>query len=60
MYNYIDVLRIHQSVYPLSLLTAAVKAIIDVDLLGFVYHWGLEINGITVVGEICSSGVIAR
>eukprot|EP00904_Undaria_pinnatifida_P008206 jgi/Undpi1/4515/HiC_scaffold_18.g07869.m1 len=27
-------------------------AIIDVDLLGFVYHWGLEINGITVVGYV--------
>lgn len=21
------------------------------ELLGFVYHWGLEVNGITVIGE---------
>ena len=28
-----------------------IQAIIDVDLLGFVYHWGLEVNSITVIGE---------
>ena len=25
--------------------------IIDVELLGFVYHWGLDVNSITVIGE---------
>ena len=29
------------------------QVVIDVDLLGFVYHWGLEINSITVIGESC-------
>lgn len=24
---------------------------IDTELLGFVYHWGLDINNITVIGE---------
>ena len=24
---------------------------IDIELLGFVYHWGLQVNGITVIGE---------
>jgi len=23
-----------------------------VDLLGFVYHWGLDVNGITVIGTL--------
>lgn len=31
------------------------QAIIDVDLLGFVYHWGLEVNSITVIGESTGS-----
>lgn len=26
------------------------QVMIDVELLGFVYHWGLEINSITVIG----------
>ncbi|CAM9459401.1 unnamed protein product [Scytosiphon promiscuus] len=26
--------------------------IIDVELLGFVYHWGLDINSITVIAEL--------
>lgn len=25
---------------------------IDVELLGFVYHWGLEVNAINVIGEL--------
>ena len=28
------------------------QVIIDVDLLGFVYHWGLDVNGITVIGTL--------
>lgn len=24
---------------------------IDVELLGFIYHWGLDVNSITAVGE---------
>lgn len=27
------------------------QVIIDVDLLGFVYHWGLDVNSITVIRE---------
>ena len=27
------------------------QVIVDIDLLGFVYHWGLDINSITVIGE---------
>lgn len=27
------------------------QIIIDVELLGFVYHWGLDVNSITVIGE---------
>ena len=27
------------------------QVIVDLDLLGFVYHWGLDINSITVIGE---------
>lgn len=30
---------------------ARFQVIIDVELLGFVYHWGLEVNSITVIGE---------
>ena len=26
------------------------KFMIDVELLGFVYHWGLDVNSITVIG----------
>ena len=29
---------------------------IDVELLGFVYHYGLDVNGITVIRE-CPVGV---
>lgn len=27
------------------------QVIIDVELLGFVYHWGLDVNSLTVIGE---------
>lgn len=27
------------------------QAMIDVELLGFVYHYGLEVNSITVIRE---------
>ena len=27
------------------------KVVVDVELLGFVYHWGLQVNAITVIGE---------
>ena len=27
---------------------------IDIELLGFVYHWGLDVNSITVIGEYVS------
>lgn len=38
-----------------------VQVIVDVDLLGFVYHWGLEVNSVTVIGEHdLSSWVIFR
>lgn len=32
--------------------------IIDVDLLGFVYHWGLEVNSITVIELIMAVGLV--
>lgn len=32
--------------------TSCLQAIIDLELLGFVYHWGLEVNSITVIGEL--------
>lgn len=35
---------------------APVQVIIDVGLLGFVYHWGLEVNSITVIGKYVLSG----
>lgn len=28
------------------------QAMIDADLLGFVYHYGLKINGITAIREL--------
>lgn len=42
-----------------SSLDLAVQVIIDVELLGFVYHWGLEVNSITVIGE-CLHGRLYR
>lgn len=27
------------------------QIVIDAELLGFVYHWGLDVNSITVIGE---------
>lgn len=27
------------------------QVIIDVELLGFVYHWGLDVNSLTVIGK---------
>lgn len=27
------------------------QVVIDVELLGFVYHWGLDVNSITAIGE---------
>ena len=30
------------------------QVIIDVELLGFVYHWNLDVNAITVIGEYSS------
>lgn len=35
---------------PLSL-SCGLQVMIDVELLGFVYHWGLELNAINVIGE---------
>lgn len=32
--------------------------IIDVDLLGFVYHWGLDVNSITVIELIMAVGLV--
>eukprot|EP00904_Undaria_pinnatifida_P008217 jgi/Undpi1/4525/HiC_scaffold_18.g07879.m1 len=32
--------------------------IIDVELLGFVYHWGLEVNSITVIELIMAVGLV--
>ncbi|CAM9472679.1 unnamed protein product, partial [Ascophyllum nodosum] len=32
--------------------------IIDLDLLGFVYHWGLDINSITVIELIMAVGLV--
>eukprot|EP00904_Undaria_pinnatifida_P008203 jgi/Undpi1/4512/HiC_scaffold_18.g07866.m1 len=32
--------------------------VIDVDLLGFVYHWGLEVNSITVIELIMAVGLV--
>lgn len=29
----------------------APQVMIDIELLGFVHHWGLEVNGINVIGE---------
>ncbi|CAN0203161.1 unnamed protein product [Ascophyllum nodosum] len=33
-------------------------AMIDVELLGFVYHYGLEVNGITVIQLIMAVGLV--
>ncbi|CAM9472608.1 unnamed protein product [Ascophyllum nodosum] len=32
--------------------------IVDIDLLGFVYHWGLDINSITVIELIMAVGLV--
>eukprot|EP00904_Undaria_pinnatifida_P008204 jgi/Undpi1/4513/HiC_scaffold_18.g07867.m1 len=40
------------------ILVSLTVAIIDVDLLGFVYHWGLEVNGITVVELVMAVGLV--
>lgn len=29
---------------------------IDIELLGFVHHWGLDVNSITVIGEAFNCG----
>jgi len=29
----------------------ASQVVIDVELLGFVYHWGLDVNSITAIGK---------
>lgn len=35
----------------LSLLSCLMwQLVVDVELLGFVYHWGLDVNSITVIG----------
>lgn len=31
-----------------------IQAIIDVELLGFVYHWNLQLNSITVIGGLAT------
>lgn len=38
--------------------TLELQFIIDLDLLGFVYHWGLDVNSITVIGELYSQQII--
>eukprot|EP00752_Nemacystus_decipiens_P004731 g4312.t1 len=40
------------------LLVVASVAIIDVELLGFVYHWNLQINSITVIELIMAVGLV--
>ncbi|CAM9724445.1 unnamed protein product, partial [Hapterophycus canaliculatus] len=32
--------------------------IIDVELLGFVYHWGLDVNSLTVIELIMAVGLV--
>ena len=36
------------------------QVIIDVDLLGFVYHWGLDVNSITVIRKLRNTSVAVR
>lgn len=36
------------------------QVLIDVELLGFIYHWGLEVNSLTVIGELAVSLLEAR
>eukprot|EP00903_Cladosiphon_okamuranus_P022061 g20288.t1 len=40
------------------LLVCFTLVIIDVELLGFVYHWGLEVNSITVIELIMAVGLV--
>lgn len=42
----------------MSAFTFEIQFIIDLDLLGFVYHWGLDVNSITVIGELYSHQII--
>lgn len=30
------------------------QLVIDIELMGFVEHWGLHINSITVIGKVSS------
>lgn len=39
-------------------LVCVTVAIIDLELLGFVYHWGLEVNSITVIELIMAVGLV--
>ncbi|CAM9359742.1 unnamed protein product, partial [Ectocarpus fasciculatus] len=41
------------------LLVCLTLVIIDVELLGFVYHWNLDVNSITVIGECLPSLIMA-
>ncbi|CAM9391119.1 unnamed protein product [Ectocarpus sp. 12 AP-2014] len=40
------------------LLVCLTLAIIDVELLGFVYHWNLDVNSITVIELIMAVGLV--
>eukprot|EP00903_Cladosiphon_okamuranus_P015713 g14505.t1 len=40
------------------LLVCVTVLIIDVELLGFVYHWGLDVNSITVIELIMAVGLV--
>ncbi|CAM9198844.1 unnamed protein product, partial [Ectocarpus sp. 12 AP-2014] len=40
------------------LLVCVTLVIIDIELLGFVYHWGLDLNSITVIELIMAVGLV--